>query len=1282
MMISPSQYCYGCGQPLDPLKGEHCPHCGYFNSQRREALFLREFSAYLRFLQLNGGDGLTLEQIDRLGRANLLNIHPQLLRDLHPLLTPERSHLELSALLAAIGQRQDLLLQDQRFQINARPAPGVSALSAAPATPWPFVPATPVVGAPRPVQVAAPAAPRANAWKAFLNSRIMLVVSLMAFLVLIFTLMLNITVQREPWLAGLVTAGAQVFFGVAAARIKRSFPQVARVYSLVFLLLIPLYIVPGRVTTGNMSGLVAFAAFYSAFAYGAFAIYQGFSPFAYLGLTSLLIALPATSYAFLGGASVRWWPALLVLLALALLISLPHSTTRPSRLGTWFNGPGIVLRTPMRIYMLLIVVGCTSVLTLAFFLIFLVAPIAAVVHITFLPDIITRASFFVAVLLLSIWQLAYLRLSSPARPHYLAGPLLFALCVLVGIFILPPALWGSGYACALTGLGLLFYGVNRWPRIQPRLFFKQGLHFDALALLALPWIPLLNAPRVPYILLGGSPTSAVSFVRVDWLAGLTILLAALLCAAIAAERGFQNLPSTSPHKTNAWPWLFLLSGVLFDWAYGAMMFPLALAQFGGISILAWGLVLLTLVLTGLAVVVRHRVHALLSTPLEVLAFCEALLVGYLASQQQGIRGSLVLASFAALFYLILLFQDRFSALFFPLFLALFALPGLTAQPGALYLAALLLPLAAIFVRRLNQPALANILRERWPAALKRAPLAWLKEPRQQALPDWEWPLLVFGLLCGLIALKINPAQLTTLGQAWQIDLPLAATPLLLALAWYLCAALAGTKWWLPGALVFALISVLYPGNSFWALAAIAPLLTLLGLLIGRLADRGWALPFYITGAFTSLVVGLRSGTLSGSYTIAGIEVSASVLVALILLGYAVLSYLVSLSNRRSFTSWVGLLFALWSLWVGRDIMLLTLGIGVVAGLGAMLMTKRSILRWQWYGIALAAALLTGLGASSASGPALLVFTILASAAMVRERRPELLFLAFGLACWTIARWLAPAGLMWQFLAGDLLCVLTLASQLVWRELQPVRSIARNPMFPARLLGLGGQALLILLAVNWGGPFTPAPLNQMGVVALLVLAVMLTWSGILQYAPEMRRLCFYGAGLLITLLVPWESVIIFRPQPSLDLLLLAPSGYLTIIAPWLMREQRRPALRYTGRAAAIVGALGLLVPACTLSLLDSPEQQWFSILLLLAVSLGLFFLGLTSHTNLFTYAGAALVVIGSIRGLFYVVNGQENGFHSLLIWVAMIIAIALLVLTSLLFMRPAKKIEANQPPGYR
>lgn len=1299
-MNIPSQSCYGCGQPLEPLKGEYCPHCGYFYSERRETIFLRELSAYLRFLQLNGGDGLTLERIDRLGRAHLLNIHPQLLRDLHPLLTPERSHLDLPALLAAIRQRQDLLLRSQQPQLSAPPAPGVSALtpgrseSFAPragevTNGWPlaaasaasrsFVPVTPM---PQPMQAAAPTAPRVNAWKAFLNSRIMLVVSLMAFLVLIFTLMLNITVQREPWLAGLVTAGAQVFFGLAAVRIKRSFPQVARIYSLVFLLLIPLYIVPGRITTGNMSGLVAFAALYSAFAYGAFAIYQGFSPFAYLGLTSLLIALPATSYAFFGNASVRWWPALLVLLALALLISLPRSTARPARLERWFSGPGVVLRTPMRIYMLLIVIGCTGVLALLFGLVFLLAPIATIVHATFLPDSITRVSLFVAVLLLSIWQLAYLGLSRPARPHYLAGPLLFALCVLVGIFMLPPALWGPAYACALTCLGLLFYAANRWPQMQPRRFFKQGLHLDVLALLALPCVPLLNAPGVPYVLLSGSQASAANVMQVDWLAGLLILLAALLSAAIAAEHSFQSRSSTLPRKTNAWPWLFLLSGALLNWAYGAVMFPLTLAQSGGNSAFVWGLVLLALGLTCLAVVVRQRAYLLLVAPLDVLAFCEALLVGYLASRQQGIAGALALAGFAAFFYLILLFQRRFSVLCLPFFLALLALPGLHAQSGALYLAALSLPLAALIIRRANLPTLDAMWRERFPASWKRVPLTWVKGPYQRALPGWEWPLLVFGLLCGLIALTFNPWQLITLGQTWNIHLPFAATPLLLALVWYLWAALARTTWWLPGSLVFAFISVLSPGNSFWALAALAPLLMLSGLLSGKLADQGWAMPFYITGAFTSLVVGLESGLLSGSYALAGMEVSASTLVALILLGYAGLSYLVSLLNRRAFTGWVGLFFALWSLWAGRDSILLTLITGVVAALGAILTTKRPLLRGQWYSIALAAALLAGLSASSFSGPVLLVFTILASVVMMRERRPEVLFLAFGLACWTIVRWLAPAGLLWQFLAGDLLCLLTLASQFVWRTLPPVGLMARNPVLLARLLGLGGQMLLVLLAVNWGGPSAPAPLNQMGVVALLVLAVMLAWVGVLQYRPEMRRLCFYGAGLLITLLIPWESAIIFRPPPSLDLLLLAPSGYLTIIAPWLMREQRRPALRYTGRTAAIVGALGLLVPACTLSLLDSPEQQWFSILLLLAVSLGLFFLGLTSHTNLFTYTGAALVVIGSIRGLFYVVNSQENGFHSLLIWAAMIIAIALLVITSLLFMRPAKKLAANPPPDYR
>src|SRR6266702_2209381 len=257
---------------------------------------------------------------------------------------------------------------------------------------------------------------------------------------------------------------------------------------------------------------------------------------------------------------------------------------------------------------------------------------------------------------------------------------------------------------------------------------------------------------------------------------------------------------------------------------------------------------------------------------------------------------------------------------------------------------------------------------------------------------------------------------------------------------------------------------------------------------------------------------------------------------------------------------------------------------------------------------------------------LLAFTALALLIMLVERTPELLVFPVGLAAWAIG---LSHGEFWQLMvAYSLLCVLTFASQFTWQVIPSTTN-----WLPAtrlhRVLALGGQACVVLAIIAQGGLSADAwPLVHVGAGALIILALLLFWHGRLQNTHAYRRYSYYGAGLLLSLVLPWE-LIAFR-QTSLDLLALGPASYLALIAPLLIRDESLPEHHRTGQAAAIVGAALLLLPTLWLSFNDN---NLLPTLILAGEAMALLLLGIGTRLRIFVLSGAGLVIVAILHSLF-------------------------------------------------
>ncbi|HYT34071.1 MAG TPA: hypothetical protein VEL69_03480, partial [Ktedonobacteraceae bacterium] len=292
--------------------------------------------------------------------------------------------------------------------------------------------------------------------------------------------------------------------------------------------------------------------------------------------------------------------------------------------------------------------------------------------------------------------------------------------------------------------------------------------------------------------------------------------------------------------------------------------------------------------------------------------------------------------------------------------------------------------------------------------------------------------------------------------------------------------------------------------------------------------------------------------------------------------------------------------------------------------------------WPWYLTTLVAAAVMSVWSSfpfdqPAAGfvmYSLFTFAALTVLMMLVERLPEALVFPLVLAAVAIGQthW----G-VWQLMAAySLLCVLIFASQFIWKLIPPATNWLPATLLH-RIFGLGGQALVVLTIILLGGLSADSgSLAHVGAGTLFVLTLLLCWYGRLQRTVTLQRWCYYSAGLLLSLVVPWE-LLAFK-QTNLDLLTLAPASYLVVIGPFLIREEALPQHHRIGQAVSMLGAALLLLPTLWLSF-SSGDGNVLYTLILLGESLVLLVLGLGLRVRILILCGAGLIVVGALHALF-------------------------------------------------
>jgi hypothetical protein len=435
----------------------------------------------------------------------------------------------------------------------------------------------------------------------------------------------------------------------------------------------------------------------------------------------------------------------------------------------------------------------------------------------------------------------------------------------------------------------------------------------------------------------------------------------------------------------------------------------------------------------------------------------------------------------------------------------------------------------------------------------------------------------------------------------------------------------------------------------------------------------YALPFYATALASAILTGVY-GTVANIYSPFYGAVPDALLI------YALVAFAVLVFERQPV--WLGLIagFTIWATLLALQLTAYyVFGIGLamaLLGLATGLISRRMIdtspiskslepLRqftwsWSWYVTAVIAAVAIGLWTSlplkqpvtGFIGYSMLGFTIIAIVIMCVERLPELLVFPAGLAAGTIWLWQEPPlDLVPLMIAYSLLCLVVFASQYIWKIIPPASRWV-SPAIPHVILALGGQIIVVLIIIGQGGLTSngPARLAHVGAGALLELALLLFWYGYLhtgivasanisvndtqksidglQQAKVLQHWCYYVAGFLCSLVISWELSAF--GQTRIDILLLAPASYLSIVAPFVMRDKTLPGRHWVGQAVALSGALLLLLPALWFSFSDSNLLPTF---ILLGESFALLLLGIATRVRIFILSSAALLLVGALRALF-------------------------------------------------
>lgn len=741
----------------------------------------------------------------------------------------------------------------------------------------------------------APRRPRPNyaaTLRPLVDSPAGLMVALGTFLILIAILALPFLRQFSSLAIG-VTVGAQIFFAAMAAATRRTarFREFSRLYAVFFAITIPLLVIDivlvyqGSV---NIPIVVAVAALYAAVTYGAFAIYQRFSPFGYLSAVSLVASVAAFALAFQDG--YQWAACAALLPALPGLASMRRGDGRPlSPLARLFDTTWAVLRNPARVTMLA-VVGLSAIIYV---------PAAAIVLLTgnssygsAATSMPSQLSIGATLVLLLVWLCLYVQRTQWNQGHY-PVTLLSLLCVLVGIhdLQLPSVYAGIGYALALVSVAALFDFISRTRPRFIHLYMRPGLFLDVLALVLIAMTPLLVAPFVPVLAFTSNPVTFILSVppfpfggsAINTLVVFALGLSSLLSVGIVIRRSKTPFAVTgAAARVNQWPWALLLSGVLLTWTYGAVVLWAGVDTF-------WSFFVLTLVMVAAAVFARQKAGRCWSYPIDVVALGTAVLA--LLASLQWDHVEIALYALAIIFYVVLLAQRRSIWMFIPFIFALIALPYLFQSGARVMLAAsVLLPLVAAVFHR--SPGKQSSI----PLPLKinneRPGVAW----------EWEWPLAVYALICGAASIEREFLSGTLSLYPWiLLRLPAATVIAIIALAWYACAALSRYRGWLWPAGAFAASALFFIDQQLWTLAAVTLIAAPLGLVISQIAGRAWALPLYWTALLSGVILGITG------------EIGSERMVTTwILLGVAALVYLIASLEKIGWGNWLAIAFAAWS----------------------------------------------------------------------------------------------------------------------------------------------------------------------------------------------------------------------------------------------------------------------------------------------------------------------------------------------------------------------------------
>ncbi|GHO96176.1 hypothetical protein KSF_062240 [Reticulibacter mediterranei] len=980
-MLTPSlSYCNCCGLPNSTIQiGADCPRCGYPVDALKEERFLHHAISDLQRIVTYGGANLTITQLIQRYQARL-------------------SDLERQKALAQQNNKELVAVNNQsETPSQSRP---LHSQTAAIQTP-PAVPVTAPVVPVLPAQSGPEQAGKMFSLKSFLEDQtINIVASLGAFLILVGSLSFVATTS-DLVLAFLLMFIVHAVFGAVGIISYRfqSFRIVAVIYTAIFALLIPLVGFSGyRLVTGNLVHietplLISIASIYAALIYGALAVYQRFTPFAYLAVVALAIADLALAINF--HLTLWWWPCTLMGLAFPALLSVSHQSRTRFFAGSWS-----VLREPVRMLMYSCIAVClfgimaTSLFSLSS---------GVTEHIT--ED---RVALMTMLLLLLCWSCLFVWRTRKAGVAQ-STTLQFLACALSVAYTFNAN--ETGYVFVLICIALLYHGLVRFAERQLQHFKDMTSWLEAIALLLVALLPLIAFPDLFWQIFLDSMNIQQTFLSMTGKTTFGFLAIGAGCvltlSVIQHHTKWQNTLATNQ---TGWPWLLLLSGFLLNAAFSVAVLWLHLWLHNTVmwsfrSTPVWSFFGLALVLIALAVLVRQKMSARWAAPLDVVALCiigETLVLGLGQSTEVII---FLLFFFAALVYGIALYQRRAILLALPMLLALLALSPLLQHLPALYIVALVLPLlAALQYSFITHHLYAD-------APMKTSKISRIK---------WEWPLLVAGILYGCtFALYDAFAPVSTV-QSWlRVGFPTGMEVALIAIVWYAAAALTRLKGLLLIAAGFAVLALLVPNNSFWFLTWLAPILALLAFGVNRLAGRDWALPFYATAVIAAIIMGI-TGYTHGLY----------LATTWALLVFAVDLYLIGYAEHEPLLFWIAVVFASSSIYCSGmiggfyrffpPIMALscaTLGIGIgclkwLAPTRSSPAPSHSLLGYSLplYAIAFVAAVFTGIygllaGVNNpfytAIPDALLIYALVAYIITSFERKPLYQWVVAGFAIWGI-----------------------------------------------------------------------------------------------------------------------------------------------------------------------------------------------------------------------------------------------------------------------------------------